>query len=86
MTNKHSTPTSKGMIPKKNKYKINCHRKMIELHTIVFEVLLFSEPRLDALELGLPDDAPPTLLVDFPLGTALCQTKKENDYLDLVTL
>lgn len=38
--------------------------------TMVVEVL-FSEPRLDAAELGVLEDVPPTLLVDLPLDIDL---------------
>lgn len=41
--------------------------------TIVVEALLFSELRLDALELGLPVDVPLVLLVGLPLDIDFCQ-------------
>lgn len=43
---------------------------------MVVDILLFSEPRLDELEIELPVDAPLALLVDFPLEADLCHISK----------
>lgn len=43
------------------------------MSTMVLEILLLSEPRLDDAEIGFPDDAPATFLTSFPLDKDLCQ-------------
>lgn len=52
---------------------------------MVVEVL-FSEPRLDAVELGLLELVPPTLLLDFPLEIDLCQKPRPINLVSFITL
>lgn len=57
-------------------YNINKPNPIENGNTIVVETLLFSEPRFNEAELGLPDDVPPVLLVGFPLDKDLCHITK----------
>lgn len=47
------------------------------ISTIVVEILLFSDPRLDDAEPRLPDDAPVAFLMGFPLDKGLCNGQQD---------